>query len=224
MENNPTTFGDPDGHVPVGCSNADVRQCQNRSKKDNEEATRQRQWQEALLEAQAKAKAKRAQNTSGKTIAKGAGEVGLGGAAIGLAIVLAPETGGGSLAALGVAAGVLGGTAEVGNGIVDIAHGAGQVDAQTAEEAKQGINIANNPVAANALIVTNANNAEKIGNVANGIMAAHDLATRPEGVADAFNKLLGARDVKEGYQSGKELMHQVGSYVQEHAQSLYQYF
>lgn len=108
----------------------------------------------------------------------------MGGAAIGLAIVLAPETGGGSLAALGVAAGVLGGTAEVGNGIVDIAHGAGQVDAQTAEEAKQGINIANNAVAANALIVTNANNAERIGNVANGIVAAHDLATRPEGAAD----------------------------------------
>ena len=165
-----------------------------------------------------------AQNTSGKTIAKGAGEVGLGGAAIGLAIVLAPETGGGSLAALGVAAGVLGGTAEVRNGIVDIAHGTGQVDAQTAEEAKQGINIANNPVAANALIVTNANNAERIGNVASGIVAAHDLATRPEGAADAFNKLLGARDIKEGYQSGKELMHQVGSWVQDHAESLYQYF
>ena len=45
--------------------------------------------------------------------------------------------------------------------------------------------------------MTNANNAERI---------AHDLATRPEGFADAVNKVLGARDIKEGYQSGKELM------------------
>ena len=55
-------------------------------------------------------------------------------------------------------------------------------------------------------MLTNAENAEKIGNVANGAMAPHDLTKRPEGIADAFSKLLGARDVKEGYQSGKELM------------------
>jgi|ERR1051326_3068870 len=61
---------------------------------------------------------------------------------------------------------------------------------------------------ANALIVTNANNAERIGNIANGGMALHDMAKRPEGVADAFNKVLGARDVHEGYRSAKELMHQ----------------
>jgi len=207
VRNNPTNLTDPTG---MQCTPGPAGQCVGQTQAQDKAATT----------------TPPAQNTSasGKTIAKGTGEVVLGGVVIGLAIALAPETGGGSLAALAVVGGVLGGTAEVGNGIVDIAHGAGQVDAQTAEEAKQGINIANNPAAANALIVTNANNAERIGNVANGIMAAHDLATRPTGVADAFNKLLGAKDVKEGYQSGKELMHQAGSWVQNHAESLYQYF
>ena len=57
-----------------------------------------------------------------------------------------------------MAAAVLGGVAEGGNGIVDIAQGAGKVDAQTAEDAKQGINIANNPIAANALFFTTPKN------------------------------------------------------------------
>ena len=150
--------------------------------------------------------------------------MGLGGLTIGLAIAAAPETGGGSLAALGLAAAVLGGTAEAGNGIVDIAQGAGAVDAKTAEDAKQGINIANNPIAANALLVTNAKNAENIGNVANGIIAAHDLVQRPGGIAEGIGKVLGARDIQEGYQSAKELMNQVGSSMMGKAISLYQYF
>jgi len=151
------------------------------------------------------------QGTNWNTVGKGTGEVGLGAGTIGLAIVLAPETGGGSLAALGLAAAVLGGTAEVGNGIVDIAQGAGKVDAGTAEEAKQGINIANNPVAANALIVTNAKNAENIGNVATAALSARDVVKHSTGVAEGLNRILAAKDVKEGYQSAKELVREWGA-------------
>jgi len=163
-------------------------------------------------------------STNGKTIGKGIGEVGGGVLVIGVAIVAAPETGGGSLAALALAGGIMGGTGAVGVGIVDIAHGSGVVDSKTAEDAAQGINIATNPVAANALMVTNPNNAENIGNVANGVIGARDLAKRPEGIADAVSKLSSAKDVREGYKSAKELIHQVGSYLQDKATSLYQYF
>lgn len=157
------------------------------------------------------------QGTDLKTVGKGAGEVGLGGLTIGLAIASAPETGGGSLAALAVAGAVLGGTAEVGNGIVDIAHGSGAVDAKTAEDAKQGVNIANNPVAANALLVTNARNAENIGNVANGAVAVHDVAKHSTGVAEGISRVLAGKDVKEGYQSAKELLHEWGQNIMQHA-------
>jgi hypothetical protein len=50
------------------------------------------------------------------------------------------------------------------------------------------------------------------------------LAKRPEGIADAVSKLSSARDVSEGYKSAKELMRQAGSYLQDKAMSLYQYF
>ena len=112
----------------------------------------------------------------------------------------------------------------MGTGIVDIAKGSGAIDGQTAEEAKQGINIANNPVAANALIVTNAENAENIGNIANGVIGARDLVKRPEGFADAINKMFSAKDLKEGYQSAKELLNQLGSSLVDNAQSLYRFF
>ena len=90
-------------------------------------------------------------------------------------------------------------------------HPPGAVDSQTAEEAKQGINIANNPVAANALIVTNAKNAENIGKVASGAISARDFVKHSTGVAEGVSRILAAKDVREGYQSAKELVHEWGS-------------
>lgn len=51
VENNPTTFGDPDGHVPVGCSYFDVRQCANRGKIGEPNANGQDNQQHAMMEA-----------------------------------------------------------------------------------------------------------------------------------------------------------------------------
>jgi hypothetical protein len=102
--------------------------------------------------------------------------------------------------------------------------GAGAIGDKSAEDSKQGVDLANNPVAANARIATDTKTAINIGNLATGALALHDLAQRPRSVSVAVSKLFAARDVKEGYQSAKELMHQIDSTVTEKAMWLYRYF
>lgn len=164
------------------------------------------------------------QGVDAKTIGKGTGEVLAGGGLITLTILLAPETGGGSLAALGIFMGVMGGEAEIGKGTIDIAKGSGAIDNKSAEEGKQGVDLATNPVAAAALPFTSQKTAQNIGNVANGAMGLHDLVKRPENFTDAIGKVLSARDVKEGYQSAKELLHQANTWLLNKAMSLTPYF
>jgi hypothetical protein len=55
-------------------------------------------------------------------------------------------------------------------------------------------------------------------------MGLHDLAKRPENFKDALNKLSSARDVKEGYQSAKQLLHQADTWLMNKAMSLTPYF
>ena len=160
----------------------------------------------------------------GKTIGKGVGEVGVGGGLITLTILLAPETGCGSLAALGIFMGVMGGEAEIGKGTIDIAKGSGAIGDKSAEEGKQGVDLATNSVSAAVLPFTSPKTAGNIGSVANGAMGLHDLAKRPENFKDALNKLSSARDVKEGYQSAKQLLHQADTWLMNKAMSLTPYF
>ena len=155
---------------------------------------------------------------------KGVGEVGVGGGLITLTILLAPETGGGSLAALGIFMGVMVGEAEIGKGTIDIAKGSGAIGDKSAEEGKQGVDLATNSVSAAVLPFTSPKTAGNIGSVANGAMGLHDLAKRPENFKDALNKLSSARDVKEGYQSAKQLLHQADTWLMNKAMSLTPYF
>jgi hypothetical protein len=71
---------------------------------------------------------------------------------------------------------------------------------------------------------TSPKTAGNIGSVANGAMGLHDLAKRPENFKDALNKLSSARDVKEGYQSAKQLLHQADTWLMNKAMSLTPYF
>ncbi len=206
VANNPESFADLDGHdPPLAAPGAGLtpdgkpEDCANDQQK---------------CEAQ----------TSGATIGKGVGEVGVGAGLITLAILGAPETGGGSLAALGIFSAVMGGEAEIGKGAIDIANGSGAIDTKTAENGKQGVGLATNPVSAIALPFTGAKTAEQLGNVANGALGAHDLATRPKSIAEGISKVFAARDVKEGYQSAKELLHQANTWLMNKAMSLTPYF
>jgi hypothetical protein len=130
-----------------------------------------------------------------------------------------------ALAALAVGAGILTGTGEVGAGIADVARGSGAVDEKTAEEAKQGMRIANDRVAASALLATSPENAENIGKVAGGALAVHGIAEAAEPrVVEELNKLLNAHDIYSGYEGAKELLKGTGAYISEHADELYRYF
>ena len=70
------------------------------------------------------------------------------------------------------------------------------------------MNIANNPVAANALIFTNAQNAENLGNVANGAIAVRDVLAHSTGLPEVVGRGLAAYDMKEGYLSAMDLLHE----------------
>jgi hypothetical protein len=59
--------------------------------------------------------------------------------------------------------------------------------------------------------VTNAKNAENIGKVASGAISARDFVKHSTGVAEGVSRILAAKDVREGYQSAKELVHEWGS-------------
>jgi hypothetical protein len=65
-------------------------------------------------------------------------------------------------------------------------------------------------------MVTDPKTAINIGNVATAALAIHDLAHRPQSLSEGISKGFAAWDLKEGYNSAKELMH-------EWAQDLYQH-
>lgn len=216
VENGPLNRIDPDGHEDEGGPSAATVQATGSPTPGSTVSGAQ-----APADGQGKTTTQppAQKTTDGKTIAKGVGKVTLGVVLAGASILGAPETGGGSLAALTVAAGLLGSTAAAGSGIVDIAHGSGAVDSETAEQATRGIEIANNPVAANALMVTNPKTAENIGNVAQGLMGVREFSKLPEGAAgirgyaEAAEKANAARHIYNASESAKELFHQVVDFV-----------
>lgn len=124
----------------------------------------------------------------------------------GLAIAGAGETGGGTLAALGLYVAIVSGEGTAAKGVIDMANGFGKIDNKTTENGKEKLDLATNPVSATALTFTNQQTAQNIGNVANVAMGVRDLSQRPAGLLDWISKGSSAIDI---YQSGKELVKQV---------------
>jgi RHS repeat-associated protein len=123
-------------------------------------------------------------------------------------IATSPETGG-----LGAAIGVLGALTIYGNGLVNVLQGTGTIGSVTAAQTQSGISVANNPIAANALIVTDLQTAEDIGNVTGVIGSGNDLQS-----GNIAQKSAAVQAVLDAVDSGINLAHKgvnaVGNAVQ----------
>lgn len=190
VRNDPVTRADLDGHQDTNGAAADCGDapCSGKGSTDNGPSG----------PAQNK-------GTDSTKVAKGAGEFAFGGLLTYAAIAGAGETGGGTLAALGLYVAVVGGETTAAKGVIDMANGAGKIDDRTAENGKENMDLATNPASATALTFTNQQTAKNIGNVANVAMGVRDLTQHPNGVLDTISKGSSFVDI---VQSGVQLFRQ----------------
>jgi RHS repeat-associated protein len=149
-------------------------------------------------------------NQNKKQVANGVGQIGVG-VAVGVGVALAPESAGVSV----VVAGVLVGGGLVVKGSADVMVGA--TGGGDTSEMKDGMDMAQNPVAMTVYLVNGGNvkQANDVGSVVGGVSAVKDLAERP---TSAVGFLMAAKDAFEGARAAVSLtMGAVANFTMPHS-------
>ena len=200
-QNNPTTFGDPDGHTPVGCALADQRQCANKGKVADDNAKGQNK--EAAQAQKEKEQAQNKPDVAEKVIkvfnratsaVTGALNGALGIIKIHTAIAtaaLAPETGPGAGVAAATATYLtINGTGQTMSGVADLTYAAtGKEEAKDASEVLTGATTISG-AATLALTGGNFKAAATVGSIENMVPALAGGNPSPEKAMEFFSGLI----------------------------------